>query len=478
MQEPGEITVKVNPPEPHSKKQALIMQAFQTPGLREIYVAMGTKFGKSIGASVCMASAALAKPRGKWRWIAPIYEQAKIGMDYFAPILPPAPHTEIQTSNMRIYLPYLKSEIKFWHTRDPVSLEGAGIHGNIHDEAAKQPYEAIVSAKTTTTFTGGPSMYISTPYGKNWFYNSCMEAKDHMNWSIANNKVPEKIFLTAPTSDNPHVTQSIINDAKKALPKRLFEQYYLAQFVDDGTVFVGFRKCLRGPELDVSGGDQRVIHADAKNRKVVISVDWAKKEDFTVFGAFDYESDVPEMLGFHRFQGITYIDACRELYAFCKEFGEVGIIYHDKTGVGETLDELLGTMPFAYEGITFSSKTKSTLVNQFMLTLEKGDIVLLNWPEMLKELDAYEVRVNELGTARYSAPKGMHDDIVVMLILANAALHDFRGQGMVIHTLENLPDKKILSIDKWYGDMIQSAAEDEEESDRQVNPAFLFGGDF
>ena len=44
---------------------------------------------------------------------------------------------------------------------------------------------------------------------------------------------------------------------------------------------------------------------------------------------------------------------------------------------------------------------------------------------MIRELDAYEVSVSEIGTARYSAPSGMHDDIVIMLVLANAAINEF-----------------------------------------------------
>ena len=265
-----DVEIGLSPPEPHSKKQALIMQAFRMGGLKEIYIACGTKFGKSIAASVSMAMAAAERPGTKWRWIAPIYEQAKIGMDYFRPILPPKPHTEIQKSTMRIELPMIGTEIKFWHTKDPVSLEGAGIHGNIHDEAAKQPYEAVVSARTTTTFTRGPSMYISTPFGKNWFYNGCMEAKEQMEWELRNERAPTKIFLTARTEDNPFVGKDIIEQARKDLPKRMFDQYYNAEFLDDGSVFTGVRDCLYGEELDLHGSFQSAAVKEAKQLEVVV----------------------------------------------------------------------------------------------------------------------------------------------------------------------------------------------------------------
>ena len=42
---------------PHSNKQALIMNAFFINGLQEIWVACGTKFGKTFAASSAMSLA-------------------------------------------------------------------------------------------------------------------------------------------------------------------------------------------------------------------------------------------------------------------------------------------------------------------------------------------------------------------------------------------------------------------------------------
>lgn len=40
--------VKIKTPTPHSKEQAQIMNAFNTPGLQELWVACGSKFGKAL----------------------------------------------------------------------------------------------------------------------------------------------------------------------------------------------------------------------------------------------------------------------------------------------------------------------------------------------------------------------------------------------------------------------------------------------
>lgn len=407
----------------------------------------------SVGASTCISVSALETPGTKWRWIAPIYDQAKVGMDYVKRILPPKPHSQPVNSSLRIYLPKINSEIQFCHTKDPVSLEGAGIQGNIHDEAAKQPYSAVVSARTTTTFTQGPSMYISTPYGKNWFYTGCMEAKEEMLWCLKNGKNPRRIFLTARTEDNPLVPRQSIIDAKHDLPDRLFRQYYLAEFVDDGSVFVGYKDCVFGPVIDESSAVQYYVAPDAKEFEVVIGADWAKNNDFTVFGAFSTEP-MPRMLGFMRFQNVKYTEAVKELYKFGKKFKDVRIVKHDKTGVGEALDDMMAQLPFPFEGITFTNQSKSSMVGKLIMAFEKKELLLLNWPEMLRELESYEISTNDIGTAKYSAPQGKHDDIVSMLMLANQGLNEYSGLGMELNFLEDLPKKK-LSVEQWYTEMIE-----------------------
>jgi hypothetical protein len=373
-------------------------------------------------------------------------------MAYFRKMLPPEPHTRFKDGAMRIQIPNLESEIQFWHCKNPTSLEGVGSHGNIFDEAAKCPYEAVAAAQTTVTFTKGPQGYFSTPLGKNWFYRECMEAREHMKWALANGRDPERIFLRARTIDNPFVDPSVIEEAKRTLTERLFRQYFLAEFLDDGSVFVGFRECVRGSELDVYGGVQRWVAADAAEHAVFVGVDWAKKEDFTVFTALAIVEGKPKMVGFMRFQGIGYLEAIKELYNFCKVFKTIAMIKHDRTGVGEAIDDMLAQMPFSFEGVVFTNASKAMMVNQLIMAFETQDIELAHWPEMINELESFTVVTNELGTARYNAPSGMHDDIVASLMLANAAAREYSSE-FKLQFMEDLPNKK-MNVQKWYDDLI------------------------
>ena len=435
------------------------MQAMTMPGLRRIYVPCGTKFGKSISASASLANAAIQRTGQAWRWIAPYYDQANIGMDYLKGMMPPAPHTEFIDGKNLCRIPFLKSKIEFKHAQKATALEGAGIAGQIWDEAAKIKFDAIASGRTTMTFTKGPEMYISTPMGKGWYYREAMEARDKMRWAIKNGKPLEYAFITARTIDNPFIDPKVVQENYETLPNRLFRQFFLAEFVDDGAVFIGINDCIAGAELEMYGAVQRYIVPEAQDLEVAIGVDWAKHGDFTTFNAFEIGSGrKPKQAGVQRFHGISYVEQIKELYNFCKMFKKVRIIFHDRTGVGDAIDDMLAQLPYPVEGIVFSQASKSNMVSMFMLALEKKEVELLNWPEQTKELEAYTVVTNELGNARYSAPQGLHDDIVSSLILVNAAIQEY-GVDFTLSFLEDLPQRK-QNVQDWYRDIM-----DEDDTD-------------
>lgn len=429
----------VDPPAPHSKKQALIMQAFLMPNLRDIFIACGTKYGKTQAASTALITAGIDRPGTKWRWVAPIYEQAKVGMeDYFPKILPPAPHVDFKPGNMLIAVPQIGTTFEFWHAKNPMSLEGKAVHGYVIDEAAKCPEQTYFSARTTTTVTKGSIMAISTPLGKNWFYQHAMNCRDAMDWAINHGKVPDKLFLTAPTTENPFVPKESIEYARQSMPERLFRQYYLAEFLDEGSVFVGTRDCFYHADLDSlrPGPRQRWLHHNAKEMRVVIGVDWAKSVDYTVFIAIEVETR--RVVGFERFHRVPYTEAIRRLVLFSREFHDIDIINHDRTGVGSAIDDQLQYTSLPCKGVLFTNNSKSEMVTQLITSVEQQRIRFPRWPELISEFDAYESNLSPSGLITYSAPAGKHDDIVSATMLAHAALLKYGDRTYDVRFLDDL----------------------------------------
>lgn len=443
--------IEIQTPDPHSESQRKIMGAFLNPHLRELVVACGTKYGKTLSAASTMIASAPLRRQGLYRWVAPIYSQSKIGFRYCQRMLPPIPWTIPNKSDMTLTLMGMETVLQFFHGQNAESLEGEASHGNVIDEAAKQKYEVYASVRTTTTQTMGPIGMFSTPKGKNWFYEKAMEARLEMERAAFEKREPRMLFITAPTSDNPFVPRESIEFARKTLPDRLFRQYYLAEFLDDGSVFVNVRECCYTDPISFSEWERHSWTGDlAAEKTVVIGADWGRVEDATAFFAIDIETG--KVIGFDRFLRTSYTDAVKRLYLFCQRFKRVDIILHDKTGVGMAVDDLLAHTGLPYQGITFTNASKAEMVTRLMTAFEHRSIFIPRWNILLEELDSFEVKTNAIGLMSYSAASGKHDDTVCALMLANAALLQYGFKDSTVRFLEDLPKMPlpVSELEKYY----------------------------
>jgi hypothetical protein len=78
------------------------------------------------------------------------------------------------------------------------------------------------------------------------------------------------------------------------------------------------------------------------------------------------------------------------------------------------------------------------MVNGMMLAFQKKATVLPYWPEMINEMDAYEVSVTDIGNWRYGAADGFHDDIVSSMILGWSLVEEFAPTDMQVISLDQL----------------------------------------
>lgn len=468
------MEVIVNVPAPHSFQQKILMEFFVRNYADELWMACGSKLGKTIGGSVGISQGALIHPNTFWRWVAPIYEQAKLGFNEIKQIMPPKPYTHVNLSGPRISIPAINTIIEFWHGQKPESLEGGKVKGYVLDECAKMKKEVFESAYTTTTRTLGKFVCLSTPLGKGWFYTKCMEAKDEMEWALNKGIRPKKLFLTAPTSANPFISKERIEEARRSMPDRLFRQYFLAEFLDDSSVFIGFKRCICGDKLELPSMSRQYWLDKPKEHYVVIGADWAKKGDYTVFIAIDYTTNPKRIVGFMRFHGIAYTSAVAELVRFARQWKKCELIYHDKTGLGEVIDDLLVDTDLTFEGITFTNASKSHMINQLIVDIEQRNIMVPHWDTLISEMDAFEVKVSPIGTLSYSAPSGQHDDTVCSLMLANAASTEFKYSDLTVKTVDDyrpIPTETETKLKKedelfvgWYDKIIS----DEDDLDSEI----------
>jgi len=452
---------------PHSEKQSLVMRhlANRNTKTKTLWLACGTKWGKSISASASLAFAAPKFSNTLWRWLAPIQKQTKIGQRYIKHLWPPPPYIKENKADSIITIPSKNIEIQFWHGQNPEDLEGEAVFGQVSDECAKLKEQAIISSRTTWTLTQAQRLNISTPRGRNFFYKGCMRAKEEMLRAKHEKREPREIFLTAPTRDNPHVPQDSIDEAKRLLPDRLFRQYYLSEFIDDGEVFP---KCVIDTEtwkeeFIKSSAVEMWIHPNHADIAMVAGADWAKTTDYTVITCWDYSKRPFRCVGFLRMQGKRYPEQLLLMAKFMFKFQSCDMLYHDKTGLGTVIDDMLAEIPgLVYHGITFSNASKSQMVNSLINGMELGDIIFPNWPELLKEFDSYEVETDKLGRMRYNAADGAHDDIVTSCFLGYVACDEYADKSFDIKFVEDLPKAETVK-DSFENYLYESMDMDPEE---------------
>lgn len=432
---------------PHSPMQKLVMDAFFIPGLLEMWIACGTKWGKTAGLSTAQARFAPLTQQAMHRWIAPVYSQAKIGYRYQRRMYPRDKEFVVcNESGPSIQFPHQDTMIQFFHGQNPESIEGEATASNILDEAAKMKEAVYESTKSTTTVTAGPIIGASTPIGKNWFYKKCMEAKEEMIRARHEKRRPTKIFIHAPSWTNPDVKKAVVIDAKRVLPQRIFDQLYGAEFLDDGSIFLKVWEAFGRPAPNEFMDDQVWYKESHSSKRIYVGADWAKTNDSTVFYGLNERG---EEIGHKRFNKQPYTTMPAQLRSFCETlikrstYSESDIecsVLHDRTGVGETIHDLIDAseFPYQYAGIVWANHNKELAVSDLMLSFEEEALHLFPWETASKEIATFEVFVTDKGNATYGAAEGEHDDTVMSLVLANMLYREGRSIVTSVGLVDNI----------------------------------------
>jgi len=181
-------------------------------------VACGRRWGKTLLSSVLTMEEATQKPERMCWWVAPVYTQANIAFRVFLKNLPP--HLiEVNRTEKWIYFPHNGSRIEFKSADKPSTLRGEGVDWLVVDEAAFVKEDGWTGAlRPTLSDTMGRALLISTFDGENWFHGEFERGQDVDHASYASWRYK--------TEDNPYIPREEIEEARRTLPKEVFEQEY------------------------------------------------------------------------------------------------------------------------------------------------------------------------------------------------------------------------------------------------------------
>lgn len=289
--------------------------------------------------------------------------------------------------------------LECWSLDKIDTLRGRKYALAVIDEAAivrNHDYFNAVIRPTLTDYKGG-AYFLSTPRGRNHFWQLYQLGLRQLD--------NEWVSFNYPTIANPFMDAEEIESARRQIPDRLFRQEYLAEFLDDGGgVFRNVRACTYG----------NMVNAPQADKRYAIGVDLGKHNDFTVFMVIDAETR--QCVWYDHFNQIDYTVQLTRLNALCKLYKPFNVVI--ERNIGEMFIEQAQRLGLPVTAFQTTNASKQMLIDNLALAFEQKQITIPQDELLINELESYEMERLPGGTFRYSAPDGMHDDMVIGLALA------------------------------------------------------------
>jgi len=200
------------------------MQIHRARDARFRTVCTGRRFSKTL----CMAAELLDRGGGEiggdYGWGAPTYGVAERGVEAFRTIapefvrvvgrMPTRVEFEGAAGPCRVFM--LSAD-------NPDSIRNFGFRGIVVDEAAAVPVDVWnYVLRSTLAQTLGWGVFISTPAGRNWFYDMFTRGVERQEGFRS---------FTFPSNVSPYFPAKEWDEARGTLPEDVFRQEYMAEFL-------------------------------------------------------------------------------------------------------------------------------------------------------------------------------------------------------------------------------------------------------
>lgn len=379
---------------PHSG-QIPILEAIKE-GKREIVISCGRRFGKSNVAAYIALKMLLESNKNIWV-VSPTYDLSQKVFNYVVRWFAMAAPSQRGGISNRPY-PKIKtargSTLECKSAENPTSLLGEELDLLIIDEASRVPrrvWEQFLFP--TLSSRKGSAIFISTPLGKNWFFEEWIKAKDN------------QAAFTFPSYTNPSFSMDEWNRAKNKIPSDIFSQEYEATFLDDAAALF-------------KGVQEIIGHTDETpnpNHHYLMGVDLGRHNDFTVLTVVDTYNN--HIVYIERFNKIDYNLQKERIKEVAHKYQARVLI--DSTGVGDPIYEDLNRDGLMIEDYKYTGSTaKKRLIDKLSIFIQQKRITIPMHEILVDELSSFGYTINENGKVKYSAPAGYHDDCVNSLALA------------------------------------------------------------
>jgi hypothetical protein len=368
-------------------------------------VCAGRRYGKSISACAEAFKLSVMKPKQRTWVIAPTFKLSEENFRILKEISPIVAIKEIKLADRKIVL-LNESEIELKSAENEGSLRGASLDLAILDECSRIKPESWHAIRPSLADRMGRGIFVSTPRGKNWFYELFMRGQD------PNEKDWESWRFSS--KDSPYFSIEEYHELKKSLPADVASQELDAIFIDDASaVFRGIKDRIKGS-----------LEGPHPGQQYSMGIDLAKFSDFTAICILNQNR---HLVYFDRFQKLDWGIQKERILMLAKRYNNANVLI-DSTGLGSPILDDLQTVNkgkfwgskdyIKIEGYKFTSQSKNQLIQALQMALETESISYPDIPIMISEMESFGYEILPSGTFRFEAMTG-HDDAVVALALAN-----------------------------------------------------------
>jgi hypothetical protein len=337
-------------------------------------------------------------------WVTPIYKQGKKVFDEIEKATSKSGLFEFNRSDLTIQ--GFGSKINFFSGERPDNIRGNTFDYLIIDEYAftrSELWDEVLSA--TVLVKGKKVIFISTPNGKNHFYKMSLMANYDNRYK----------YFKYTSYDNPMINHLDLDERRQNLPKHIFEQEYLAEFLDNGSgLFTNVNECIKLANTST---------------KFYGGLDIGRADDYTVLSIVNENN---EMVYCDRWRQDEWTNIIDKVANKINEYNATTYVEVNNQGdvFFEILKKKVGNKIFPF---MTTSKSKPIMIEDLAVLFEQKNISILDINWLVDELNAFTYIYNsQTRNVQYTAPVGVHDDSVISLSLAVQSCKHLRNKGKLM----------------------------------------------
>lgn len=390
-------------------KQKEIIDACLSKDIKYIVGCFGRQAGKSFTAMNLLLKWTLEDNGSIAMWVSPVYSQAK---KVFTELTNTIAGTGLTKSvnKSELTITFINGSVMYFRSGEREdTLRGYTLDYLVIDEAAYIKDEVWNTVLRPTVLVKGKKvLFISTPKGRNWFYNIAMRG--------ISDEYPQYKTFFATSFDSPYITQEELEEAKLSLPENVYRQEILAEFLEGGGEVFG--------NLKLSCVMQNYPPQDT-NKKYYAGLDFGRQNDYTVLTILNSEG---EMVDFYRERQKSWDIIISEVVAKLRKWRPV--CFAEVNSIGDVLYEQIKKQYPSIQPFITNNESKQNMIEDLIMGMNESKLKLpspdLN-TDLYKELSVFTYEYSpKTRKIKYGSPSGFHDDTVISLALS---YHSFKKKA-------------------------------------------------